>query len=36
VSAAIFIIMEMYAPLTGIPKISPVAIRDALSQMARE
>jgi hypothetical protein len=34
VSAAIFIIMEMYSPFSGILKISPVAIRDALSQMA--
>jgi hypothetical protein len=34
VSAAIFIIMEMYAPFEGILKISPAAVRDALSQMA--
>jgi hypothetical protein len=34
VSAAIFIIMEMYSPFGGIMKISPVAVRDALSQMA--
>jgi hypothetical protein len=34
VSSAIFIIMEMYSPFSGILKISPVAIRDALSQMA--
>jgi hypothetical protein len=34
VSAAIFIIMEMYAPFSGILKISPAAVRDALSQMA--
>jgi len=33
-SAAIFIIMEMYAPFSGILKISPTAIRDALNQMA--
>jgi hypothetical protein len=36
VSAAIFIIMEMYAPFSGMLKISPVAVRDALDQMARE
>jgi hypothetical protein len=34
VSAAIFIIMEMYSPFSGILKISPVAIRDALHQMS--
>jgi Protein of unknown function (DUF4239) len=34
VSAAIFIIMEMYAPFSGILKISPAAVRDALNQMA--
>jgi hypothetical protein len=34
VSSAIFIIMEMYSPFSGILRISPVAIRDALSQMA--
>jgi len=34
VSAAIFIIMEMYAPFTGVLKISPTAVRDALKQMA--
>jgi hypothetical protein len=34
VSAAIFIIMEMYSPFSGILKISPAAVRDALSQMA--
>jgi hypothetical protein len=33
-SAAIFIIMEMYAPFTGILKISPAPVRDALKQMA--
>jgi len=36
VSAAIFIIMEMYSPFSGILRISPVAIRDALSQMGAE
>ena len=36
VSAAIFIIMEMYSPFSGILKISPVAVRDALSQMGTE
>jgi hypothetical protein len=36
VSAAIFIIMEMYAPFSGIMRISPVAVRDALGQMARD
>jgi hypothetical protein len=34
VSAAIFIIMEMYAPFTGVLKISPAAVSDALKQMA--
>jgi hypothetical protein len=34
VSAAILIIMSMYLPFSGILKISPVAVRDALSQMA--
>jgi hypothetical protein len=34
VSAAIFMIMEMYAPFTGVLKISPAAVRDALNQMA--
>jgi len=33
VSAAIFIILEMYTPFSGIMKISPVAVRDALRQM---
>jgi hypothetical protein len=33
VSGAIFIIMEMYSPFSGIMRISPVAVRDALSQM---
>ena len=36
VSAAIFIIMEMYSPFSGMLRISPVAIRDALSQMGAE
>jgi hypothetical protein len=34
VSGAIFIIMEMYAPFSGILRISPAAVRDALNQMA--
>jgi len=34
VSAAIYIIMEMYAPFGGVLKISPAAVRDALNQMA--
>jgi hypothetical protein len=34
VSAAIFIILEMYSPFSGILRISPTAVRDALSQMA--
>jgi fumarate reductase subunit D len=34
VSAAIFIIMEMYSPFSGIFRISPTAIHDALDQMA--
>jgi hypothetical protein len=34
VSAAIFIIMEMYSPFGGILKISPAVVRDALNQMA--
>ncbi len=34
VSAAIFIIMEMYSPFSGILRISPNAIHDALDQMA--
>jgi hypothetical protein len=34
VSAAIFIIVDLYAPFNGIMRISPVALRDALSQMA--
>jgi hypothetical protein len=33
VSAAIFMIMDMYSPFSGILRISPVAIRDALDQM---
>jgi len=33
VSAAIFIIVEMYSPFNGIMRISPVAVRDALRQM---
>lgn len=36
VSAAIFVIMEMYSPFNGILKISPMAIHDALTQMSRD
>jgi hypothetical protein len=36
VSAAIFIIMEMYSPFHGILKISPVALHDALRQMGTD
>jgi hypothetical protein len=36
VSAAIFIIMEMYSPFSGILRISPVAIRDAMNQMGAD
>jgi len=34
VSAAIFIIMEMYSPFNGVLRISSAAVRDALNQMA--
>jgi hypothetical protein len=34
VSAAIFIIMEMYSPFSGVLRISSVPVRDALNQMA--
>jgi hypothetical protein len=34
VSVAIFIILEMYSPFSGILRISPAAVRDALSQLA--
>jgi hypothetical protein len=34
VSAAIFIILSMYAPFTGVLRISPAAVRDAVHQMA--
>jgi hypothetical protein len=34
VSGAIFIIMEMYSPFSGVLRISSAAVRDALSQMA--
>ena len=34
VSGAVFLIMEMYAPFSGVLEISPTAIRDALDQMA--
>jgi len=33
VSAAIFIILEMYTPFSGVLQISPAPIREALSQM---
>jgi len=33
VSAAIFIIMEMYTPFSGVLRISPAPIREALSQI---
>jgi hypothetical protein len=33
VSGAIFIIMAMYAPFSGVMKISPLPIRDAMRQM---
>ena len=36
VSAAVFIIMEMYSPFSGIMRISPVAVHDALAQTAVE
>jgi hypothetical protein len=35
-SAAIFIIMSMYSPFSGILTISPAAVRDALNQMATD
>jgi hypothetical protein len=34
VSAAIFIILSMYAPFSGILRVSPAAVRDAVHQMA--
>jgi hypothetical protein len=34
VSGAIFIIMEMYAPFSGVLRISSAAVRDALNQLA--
>jgi formate hydrogenlyase subunit 4 len=34
VSAAIFIIMEMYSPFSGVLRISSAPVRDALNQMA--
>lgn len=34
VSAAIFIILEMYSPFTGVLRISPTAVQDAMKQMA--
>jgi amino acid transporter len=36
VSAAIFIILSMYSPFSGILKISPAAVRDAVHQMGRQ
>ena len=36
VSAAIFIILSMYAPFSGVLKISPAAMRDAVHQMGTE
>jgi Protein of unknown function (DUF4239) len=33
-SGAIFIILEMYSPFSGLLRISPAAVRDALDQMA--
>jgi hypothetical protein len=35
VSAAIFIILEMYTPFSGVLRISPVPIQEALSQIGR-
>ena len=35
VSAAIFIIMEMYTPFSGVLRISPTPVLEALSQMGR-
>jgi nitric oxide reductase large subunit len=35
VSAAIFLILEMYTPFSGVLKISPRPILEALSQMGR-
>lgn len=35
-SAAIFIISSMYAPFSGVLKISPVSVQEALGQMAKE
>jgi hypothetical protein len=34
VSAAIFIIIQMYSPFTGVLRIAPTAVHDALAQMA--
>ena len=36
VSAAIFIITSMYSPFSGVLKISPAAVRDAVHQMGRQ
>jgi hypothetical protein len=35
VSAAIFIIMALYSPFSGVMKISPLPIRDAMTRMGR-
>jgi hypothetical protein len=35
-SSAIFIIMSMYSPFSGVLRISPVAVRDARRQMATD
>jgi hypothetical protein len=35
VSSAIFIILEMYAPFSGVLRISPAPILEALRQMGR-
>jgi hypothetical protein len=35
-SGAIFIIVAMYSPFNGILEISPVAVRDALTQLGKE
>jgi hypothetical protein len=36
VSAAIFIILSMYSPFSGVLKISPAAVRDAVHQMGTQ
>jgi hypothetical protein len=35
VSGAIFIIMEMYSPFSGVLRVSSAAVRDAMEQLAR-